>query len=172
MAIHQRNINETRGSKYLTFQLGQEHYGLEILKSQEIIVMTEITRVPRTPDFIRGVINLRGKVIPVVDMRLKFNLPSKADTERTCIVVAQVFQGEQQVTMGMVVDEVTEVITIKEDQLEPPPLFGTVVDTEFILGMGKLGGKILTILDIDRVLTSDEVCVVAKTAQAAESSAS
>ncbi|MFP4164070.1 MAG: chemotaxis protein CheW [Chitinispirillaceae bacterium] len=143
--------------KYLTFRLADEGYGLEILKVQEIIGMMSITRIPRTPEFIRGVINLRGKVIPVVDLRLKFGLDKKNDTQKTCIIVVQVTKDEQEVTMGIIVDEVSEVLDIEAKQIEPPPSFGATVDTDFILGMGKASQKVVMLLDVDKVLSKNEI---------------
>ena len=154
-----------QAGKYLTFQLGEEAYGLEILRVQEIIGMMSVTRVPGTPEFVRGVINLRGKVIPVVDLRLKFGLEKQPDTEKTCIIVAQVVRAEQDVTMGIIVDEVLEVLDIAGDQIEPPPSFGSAVDTDFILGMGKVGRKVVMLLDVDRVLSSGEFALVDQAAQ-------
>ena len=151
--------------KYLTFELEGEVYGLEILKVQEIIGMMNVTRVPRTPEFMRGVINLRGKVIPVIDLRLKFALSAKEDTDRTCIIVVQVTHDTRQVTMGLIVDEVSEVQTIVESQIEPPPSFGASVDTDFILGMGKLGEKVVMLLDADKVLSGGEISQVRDAAQ-------
>jgi len=151
--------------KYLTFQLGGEVYGLEILKVQEIIGMLNVTRVPRTPDFVRGVINLRGKVIPLVDLRLKFGLEGQEDTEKTCIIVVQVVRAEQEVTVGIVVDEVSEVLDVAADRIEPPPSFGTAVKTDFILGMGKVGRKVVMLLDVDCVLSGGEFALVDQTAQ-------
>ena len=146
--------------KYLTFELGGEVYGLEILKVQEIIGMMTVTRVPKTPGFVRGVINLRGKVIPVVDLRLKFGLDAKEDTERTCIIVVQV-QGEDiQVTMGIIVDEVSEVMDVDGEQIEPPPEFGASVDTEFIMGMGKVDQRVVMLLDVDKVLSVGEMSMI------------
>lgn len=145
-----------RGGKFLTFQLGGEVYGLEILKVQEIMGLIAITRVPKTPPFIRGVINLRGKVIPVVDLRVKFGMERQEDTDRSCIIVVQVHRAGHQITMGAIVDEVSEVIDISGDQVEPAPEFGSVVDTEFILGIGKVDQKVVLLLDVDRVLTGDE----------------
>lgn len=142
--------------KYLTFELGREVYGLQILKVQEIIGMMNVTAVPRTPEFVRGVINLRGKVIPVIDLRLKFAMETKEDTERTCIIVVQVSGGSQMVTMGIIVDEVSEVLDVKAEQIEPPPSFGGAVDTDFILAMGKVGQKVVMLLDADKVLTNRE----------------
>jgi purine-binding chemotaxis protein CheW len=126
----------------------------------EIIGMMDVTRIPRTPDFIRGVINLRGKVIAVVDLRLKFGLESKEDTELTCVIVVQIAQDDRQMTMGIIVGEVSEVINILADHIEPAPNFGAALTTDFILGMGKIGKKVLTLLDIDKVLSSNEAQAV------------
>jgi len=144
-----------RAGKYLTFTLGQEIYGLEILKVQEIIGMIPTTGVPGTPGYIRGVINLRGKVIPVVDLRLKFSMESTPDTQKTCIIVVQVNLRSSPVTMGIIVDEVFEVLRITENQIEPPPPFGANVETDFILGLGKVNDKVILLLDVDRVLGGD-----------------
>ncbi len=146
--------------KFLTFKLGQEEYGLEIMTVVEIIGLMEITPVPRTPDFIRGVINLRGKIIPVIDLRLKFDLPFKQDTERTCIIVVQIDNGTNQVTMGIIVDEVSEVIYIGADQIEPTPSFGSGVDTEFIMGVGQVGQNVIMLLNIGKILTTGEINLV------------
>lgn len=154
-------------NKHLTFRLGAEEYGLDILKVQEIIGIMPITRVPRTPQFVRGVINLRGKVIPVVDLRVKFGMESVQDTDRTCIVVVQVTGKNGHTVMGTVVDEVSEVIDIGEDQIEPTPEFGAGVSTEFVLGIGKIAERVVMVLDIDRVLTSKEVTIVERLAEEA-----
>ena len=154
-----------KAGKYLTFTLGDEVYGLEILKVQEIIGMMSVTRVPRTPDFIRGVINLRGKVIPVVDLRIKFGLDAKDDTEKTVIIVVQVIRDSQPVTMGTIVDEVSEVMDIEAGQIEPPPQLGADVDTDFILGMGKIADKVVMLLDADKVLTGTEIELIDKFSQ-------
>lgn len=142
--------------KYLTFNLGMEVYGIEILKVQEIIGMMSVTRVPKTPEFVRGVVNLRGKVIPVVELRLKFGLDRKDDTDRTCIIVVQVKVSGSPVIMGLIVDEVSEVLSVLADQIEASPSFGAKVDTDFILGMGKVGQKVVMLLDVDKVLSADE----------------
>jgi purine-binding chemotaxis protein CheW len=144
-------------SKYLTFDLTEEEYGLEILRVKEIIGMMEITPVPRTPDFVLGVINLRGKVIPVVDLRTKFGLEYKEPDERTCVVVGEVNKGSETIQIGIVVDQVNEVVDVKAEDLAPTPSFGVSLDTEFILGMAKLGKKVKILLDIDKVLTTEEV---------------
>ena len=154
-----------KAGKYLTFNLAQEVYGLEILKVQEIIKMMDVTSIPKTPEFVRGVINLRGKVIPVVDLRLKFEMQALQDTEKTCIIVVQVGGKHDTVTViGIIVDEVSEVLEISAEQIEPTPTFGTSIDTGFILGMGKVGEKVIIILDIDRVLTGDEIATLEKVA--------
>ena len=158
------DLAQSVAGKYLTFKLGEEVYGLQILKVMEIIGLLEVTRVPRMPEFVRGVINLRGKVIPVVELRRKFDLDTVEDTERTCITVVQIGSGHDVVTMGLIVDEVSEVIDIAAEQIEPAPSFGVSVDTEFILGMGKLGEKVVMLLDVDRVLSSGETAMLAQTA--------
>jgi purine-binding chemotaxis protein CheW len=143
--------------KYMTFQLAREEYGLEILKVQEIIQMQSITRVPRTPEFVRGVINLRGKVIPVVDLRMKFGIDRAEDTEKTCIVVVQIRHADGVVVMGTIIDEVREVLDIPGESIEDAPSFGASIDTEFILGMGKIGQNVKILLDIDRVLSGEDL---------------
>lgn len=148
--------------KYLSFVLGREEYGLEILKVQEIIGMMTVTRVPRTPTHVRGVLNLRGRVIPVVDLRCKFAMSAVEDTEKTCIIVVQVRQEDLTVTMGIIVDEVSEVLNFGGDQIEPAPNFGGGMDeAQFITGMGKLGKKVVILLDVDRVLQNEEFAAVA-----------
>ena len=139
--------------KYLTFALGEEEYGVEILKIREIIGMMEVTTVPQMPHFVKGVINLRGKVIPVIDLRLRFGLEPKPYDERTCIIVAEVRGQGTRVQMGLVVDTVSEVVTITLEEMEVTPAFGVNVDTHYILGMAKLKGKVKILLDIDKVLT-------------------
>ncbi len=154
-----------QAGKYLTFKLGAEEFGLEILKVQEIIKLMEITRVPRTPEFVRGVINLRGKVIPVIDLRLKFQMESQATTDKTCVIVVQVAQGDSRVTTGVIVDEVSEVLDIAAEQIEPAPEFGSAVDTAFILGMGKVAKRVVMLLDVDKVMSSRELAAVAGVAK-------
>jgi purine-binding chemotaxis protein CheW len=143
--------------KYLTFRLGGEEFGLGILKVQEIIKMMDITRVPRTPAFMRGVINLRGKVVPVVDLRTKFEMDATESNEKTCIIVVQVGHHAGHLIMGLIVDEVSEVLDIPAEQIEPPPEFGATVDTTFLLGLGKLDRKVVMLLDVDTVLSVEEI---------------
>ncbi|MCC7492808.1 MAG: purine-binding chemotaxis protein CheW [Fimbriimonadaceae bacterium] len=151
---------ERLAGKYLTFRLANEEFGLQILVVREIIGLMDITTVPRTPDWVRGVINLRGKVIPVVDLRVKFGMASVEDTASTCIIVVEVTRGEDALPMGVVVDEVSEVRDVVADQIDPTPAFGAAVDTEFILGMGKVGQTVVMLLDIDRVLNDSELAAV------------
>lgn len=147
--------------KYMTFKLSHEEYGLEILKVREIIGLMDITHVPRTPEFVRGVVNLRGKVIPVVDLRLKFAMAKTEATDQTVIIVVQYSFGTTDLTMGILVDEVVEVLDIAADQIEPPPTFGSAsADTSFILGVGKADKRMIFLLDIGRVLTADELARV------------
>jgi purine-binding chemotaxis protein CheW len=161
-------VNQVRvleGGKFLTFLMANEKYGLEILKVREIMGMMDVTSVPTTPAFVRGVINLRGKVIPVVDLRLKFGLEAKEDTQRTCIIVVHLTHTAQEMTMGIIVDEVSDVLDIDQNQIEPPPSFGANIRTDFILGMGKVDQKVMTMLDIDRVLTEQEAALVESSAE-------
>jgi purine-binding chemotaxis protein CheW len=156
---HQSSIGELtdKEGKYLTFSLAEEEYGIGILKIKEIIGMMPITSVPRTPDYVRGVINLRGKVIPVIDLRLRFNMPEKEYTDRTCIVVVEIGGQAVEMIIGIVVDSVSEVLNIKTDEIEETPAFGTSLDTDYILGMAKIEGGVKILLDIDTVLSSEEM---------------
>ncbi len=155
-----------QAGKYLSFVLGREEYGLEILKVQEINGMMGITRVPRTQHYVRGVINLRGRVIPIICLRDKFKMPSVEDTEKTCIIVVQVKYQDDVLTMGIIVDEVSEVLNISEDAIEPPPSFGGgMEETDFITGMGKLEDKVVILLDIDMVLDAEEMKAIVEQAQ-------
>ena len=138
--------------KFLTFVLSKEEYGIEILKVREIIGVIGITPVPQTPDYLKGVINLRGKVIPIIDLRLKFSMPEDEYTQETCIIVVEVNNAQ----IGVVVDKVSEVIDIKSKDLEENPQFGQGIDTNFIFAFGKIKEKIIILLDIDKVLSSEE----------------
>jgi purine-binding chemotaxis protein CheW len=149
--------------KYLTFNLGDEQYGLEILKVQEIIGMQSITKIPRTPDYVKGVINLRGKVIPVIDLRLKFEIEEKEFTRKTCIIVVQVTRDDHKLIMGIIVDEVSEVLDITGDKIEAPPSMGTKLETQFILGMAKTELAVKILLDIDNVLSAKELAGITRT---------
>jgi purine-binding chemotaxis protein CheW len=155
---------EEREGKYLTFTLADEEYGIGILKIKEIIGMMPVTTVPQTPKFVKGVINLRGKVIPVIDLRLKFEMESIDYTERTCIIVVEIDGTGENVEIGTVVDSVSEVLSIKGEDIEDTPEFGTKLETNYILGMAKMEGGVKILLDIDRVLNSEEISVLKKAA--------
>ncbi len=148
-------IMEKEG-KYLTFALGPEEYGLEILKVREIICYMEITAVPQTPHYVKGVVNLRGQVIPVVDLRAKFGMETTDITEETCIIVVEIGRDSRNFSTGIVVDHVQEVLDIAGEDIEDAPQFGSAVNTDFILGMGKIGESVKILLDIDKVLAGDD----------------
>ncbi|MFH1081639.1 MAG: chemotaxis protein CheW [Pseudomonadota bacterium] len=148
---------ENRDGKYLTFTLAGEEYGISILKVKEIIGLMAITMVPQTPGYVKGVINLRGKVIPVVDLRLKFGMPVMEYSERTCIIVVEIRVDASSILIGIVVDAVSEVLNIKAGEIEETPNFGSRLQTDYILGMAKAGEGIKILLDIDRVLRAEEL---------------
>jgi purine-binding chemotaxis protein CheW len=149
-----------REGKYLTFSLDREEYGIGILKVKEIIGMIRITPIPQTPDFVKGVVNLRGKVIPVVDLRLRFGMEAADYTERTCIIVVEINIQGAFLRIGIVVDSVTEVLNIRSADIEDTPKFGASLNTDYILGVAKTGGGVKILLDIDRVLTNDELVLL------------
>ncbi len=162
---HSRNSNLRRqeDGKYLSFYLAGEEYGVEILKVREIIGVQEITAVPQMPAFMKGVINLRGKVIPVIDLRLKFDMEEAEHTEQTCIIVMDVGRD-----IGIIVDTVSEVLDVPTEDIEPPPSPDNSADTSFILGMGKVNDAVKILLDIDKVLACEELAAIAATTAAAE----
>lgn len=149
-----------KGSNYLTFKLAGQEYGIKILKVREINGIVDITVVPEMPDYMKGVIKLRGKVIPVIDLRIKFGLPEAGYTEQTCIIVVDVGRD-----IGIIVDTLSDVLEIPADCIEPPPPMGGTVDTTFILGMGKVGDSVKVLLQIDQVMTADDLQAVAEAAQ-------
>lgn len=146
-----------RGGKYLTFHLANEEFGIQVMKVREIMGLQEITAVPHTPHYTKGVINLRGKVIPVVDLRLKFGMPSAEYTQRTCIIVTEVEGEDGQILIGALVDAVSEVLNLSETDIEDTPDFGGEVSTTGLLGMAKSKGKVKILLDIDAVMTAQEL---------------
>jgi purine-binding chemotaxis protein CheW len=156
-----------RGGKYLTFGLGKEEYGLEILKVREIFGYMDITAVPHTPAYVKGVINLRGQVISVIDLRSRFGMPPVERTEQTCIIVVEISTDGRRINIGIIVDRVSEVLNIPAGSIEDAPSFGVDIDTSFILGMGKSGSAIKILLDIDKVLCRQEVDGLIETASAA-----
>jgi purine-binding chemotaxis protein CheW len=148
---------DERAGKYLAFLLGREEFAIQVLKVREIMGIQDITAVPQTPTYVKGVINLRGKVVPVVDLRLKFGLPEIEYTQRTCIIVVQVRLDSVQLLMGIVVDGVSEVLNLASGDIENTPDFGGGVVTPYLLGMAKSKGKVEILLDIDQVLSSQEL---------------
>ena len=155
----ERQALSNREGKYLTFSLGGEEYGVGILKVKELIGMMPITLVPRTPPFVKGVINLRGKVIPVVDLRRKFGMEDMDYTERTCIVVMEIAGQGGSILMGMVVDSVSEVLNIKGAEIEDAPALGATLDTDYILGLAKISGGVKILLDIDKVIAAENLAI-------------
>ena len=157
-------INET--SQYLSFNLDQEVFALSISQVREVLDFTEVTKVPRMPDFMSGVINLRGGVVPVVDLRLKFGLPATDRTVDTCIIIMEIAIDGETTLIGALADSVQEVMTLDPENIEPPPRIGTRLKTEFIKGMGKKNDNFIILLDIDRVFSSDELVVLQTTEDA------
>jgi purine-binding chemotaxis protein CheW len=147
-------------SQYVTFSLGKELYGVEVTRTREILSLTPVTKVPQTPDYLLGVINLRGQVVPVVDMRLKLGLLAGDETEDTCIIVVDVHVDGETITVGALADAVREVLDIRSDQIEPPPRLGTRLKTEYINGMGKIDEQFMILLNIDRIFNSEELAHV------------
>jgi purine-binding chemotaxis protein CheW len=164
-ALQARILAEVdREGKYLTFTLAGEEYGIGILKIKEIIGMMPITSVPRSPKFVKGVINLRGKVIPVMDLRLRFAMDAIDYNDRTCIIVVEIGGRDTDIVIGIVVDSVSEVLNIKNEDIEDTPTFGTTLNTSFILGMAKMEGKVKILLDIDAVLSAEDLDALAEAA--------
>lgn len=151
-------LNETR--QYLTFKLDEEVFGVDVAKVREILDLIKITKVPQTPDFMRGVINLRGSVVPVVDMRLKFGLEATESTVNTCIVVVEVELEGENTVLGALVDSVQEVFELEPTEIEPAPRIGTKLKTEFIKGMGKRDDRFIILLNIDKVFSTEELELV------------
>jgi purine-binding chemotaxis protein CheW len=152
------SITESR--QYLTFRLGEEAFALDVSNVREILEFTTVTKVPKTPDYMRGVINLRGSVVPVLDMRLKFGLTETESTINTCIIVVEVSFERENTIIGALVDSVQEVFELEPDQIEPAPRIGTQLKTEFIKGMGKRDDRFIIMLDINRVFSSEELFMV------------
>jgi len=151
------DASNPRERKYLSFPLGSEEYGIGIIKVKEIIGMIQVTRLPQTPDYVKGVINLRGKVISVIDLRLRFGMNSIDYSDRTCIVVVEIDSNSGSLRIGIVADSVSEVLNIRRADIEDTPSFGMTLSTQYILGIAKTTGTVRILLDIDRVLNSDEL---------------
>ena len=154
----------TRAGKYLTFKLGSEEYGIVIMKVKTIIGLMEITKVPRTPYFVRGVINLRGQIIPIVDMRKKFGMEDVDDTRETTIIVVEVSKADTIQEIGIVVDSVSEVMDIENENIDDTPEFGSGFDSEFIMGMAKAKGRVISLLSIEQILSTEDVVSLGKMA--------
>ena len=146
-----------QSEQLLTFSLGNEEYGVSILKVKELIGMMDITPVPRTPQYIKGVMNLRGRIIPVIDLRIKFGMDVQEYNERTCIMVMDIYVQGTPRTMGVIVDSVSEVVSIEDNEIEPPPEYGSTLDADTILGIGKLKEGVVIILDIDKILMINDI---------------
>ncbi|MBT6225647.1 MAG: purine-binding chemotaxis protein CheW [Candidatus Scalindua sp.] len=155
-AVAERKKTSSLEEKYLAFILDNESYGIEILRVREIIGLMDVTTVPQTPEYMKGVINLRGKVIPVIDLRLKFSMQEKEHTEETCVIVVEV----NNTSIGIIVDSVSEVLEITRGEIEESPHFGHDIDTSYIMGLGKVKEKIVILLDIEEILSSEELDIV------------
>jgi len=158
----------TDTSQYLTFSLGEDIFAIDVIMAKEVLDFTDVTRVPQTPDYMLGVINLRGSVVPVVDMRLKFGMENTDTTRDSCVIVVEVDVEGEPVTVGAMADSVREVMDMTPDQIEPPPRIGTKLNTEFIKGMGNLGEKFVIILDINRVFSADDLAFAKSTSEEVE----
>ena len=150
----------TETVQYLTFKLSDEIFAIDVSKVREILELTSITKVPQTPEFMRGVINLRGSVVPVIDLRLNFGMTCTEQTVNTCIIVVEVNLGGEIVVLGALADSVQEVVEMDPDKIEPAPHLGTKLNTDFIKGMGKIDNDFVMILDIDKVFASDDLVAV------------
>ncbi len=151
---------ELQGGKYLTFSLGHEEYGIPIERVREIIGILEITHIPKVPRFIKGVINLRGKIIPIMDLRIKFDMEQKEYNERTCIIVVEIPTGDIKKQIGVAVDSVSEVLSLQTAELEPPPEYGNQSSDEFLTGVGKIKGKVILLLNIEKVFMSEDIDLI------------
>ena len=152
--------NETTAEQYLSFGIGEELFAVDVAKVREVLEIMPITKIPRAPDFMKGVINVRGSVVPVVDLRIKFGMAEAEDTVDTCIVVMEVNLETETIVLGAKVDAVEEVVDLDSDQIEPAPKIGTRLNTEFIKGIGKREDKFIILLDIDRMFSSEELALV------------
>lgn len=154
--------NSTQG-QYLTFTLGQEIFALDIVKVREVLELTTVSEIPRTPDYMKGVINLRGHAVPVVDMRLKLGMSAIENTVDTCIIIIEVKYNDEQLVMGAFVDSVREVFEMASDAIEPAPKMGATVQAEYILGMGRQGDNFIIIVDVDSIFGEEELAIVSDT---------
>jgi purine-binding chemotaxis protein CheW len=147
-------------STYLTFGLGEEIFAIDVASVREVLDLKDITRIPQTPEYMKGVINLRGSVVPVIDMRLKYGLPASEATVDSCIIVTEMEQGDETLVVGALADSVREVLQISADQVEPPPKIGMKFNTDFVRGIGKVDEEFIIILDVEKAFTSDEISYI------------
>ncbi len=166
-AVQQAKQSQARAGQYLTFVTAGEEYAVGILKVKEIVEYGAVTAVPNTPGWIRGVTNLRGSVVPVIDLAVKFALPASRISKFSCIIITEVMSEGEMLTLGVLADSVSQVLDISDDDIEDPPPFGTRVKLEYLLGMGRMGQKFCLILNIDKVLSTDELLAVVESADAA-----
>jgi purine-binding chemotaxis protein CheW len=170
-AVKEAKPHSLGNGQYLTFFVGGEEYAVNILKVKEIIEYDTVTAVPNTSAWIRGVTNLRGNVVPVIDLAVKFGLPASQVSKLSCIVITEVLCEGERVTMGVIADSVSQVLDFSANEIEAPPAFGTRVRIEFLLGMGRIGKKFCLVLDIDKVLSADEILAVTESAQVSQQAA-
>ncbi|PLX83127.1 MAG: chemotaxis protein CheW [Desulfuromonas sp.] len=154
------SIEVLNSQQYVTFRLGEELFGVTVTRTQEVLTVTTITKVPQTPDYLLGVINLRENAVPVVDMRLKLGLAAGEETEETCIIVIEVQVENEAIVVGVLADAVCEVLDVRPEDIEPPPKLGTHLETKFISGLGKVDEQFLILLDIDSVFSGDELAIL------------
>ena len=153
---------EIKGNKFLVFELSDEYYAVSVQATREIIRIMEITDVPKAPPFIKGVINLRGKIIPVIDLRIKFGLAEKQYDEKTCIIIIEINEEEKSRPMGVIVDTVSEVLNIQDDEIAPPPEFNNQDQMDFLYGIGKIKDRIIWLLNLDKIVSCDELVIINK----------
>jgi len=168
MRAHPSNAPAVELHPYLTFAVADEEYAIEVLRVREILAFVPLTKVPRAPQFVSGVMNLRGTVVPVIDLRVKLGMEPTVVTPHTCIIIVEIVNDHGNTIMGLLTDDVKQVIDLAADDIEPPPSFGTKIDLTYLLGMGDLGDRFALILDIDRVLTALELIAASNVAAEAE----
>ncbi len=166
MEDNNKNSDAYESGQFLTFKLGNEVYGVDIKKVREVLEYTKVTKVPRTPDFMKGVINLRGGVVPVVDLRLKFGMEEKEKTVNTCIIIVEVNVESEEILLGAIADSVREVVDLGSEQMEDTPSIGMSIRVDFIKCMGKLEGEFCMILDIDRIFSAGEMDMIRQNSEA------
>lgn len=152
-----------QNGQYLTFTLEGEQFGVDIAKVREVLEFDTVTKIPRTPEFMRGVINIRGSVVPVLDLKMKFGMGYTEKSVNTCVIITEIDVGGSEVVIGAMADAVQEVFDISAEQIEPPPKVGSSIDTSFMRGMGKKGDEFLILLDVDKVFSEQDIAAVSET---------